>query len=320
MKKIFCIVVLAILPLVSSTWTCQALAYTVTGDISSGWGISGGDLWYDVFKETATSSADGKSGLINNPVYGTNKYNTINHNWIEGDYVLVTGASGQALYSIGELDPRFGNGTVTVSANGSGGYDLSGIGRSVTDITNISVIHAADVWYGYASMPASTGVTITGTDSASYSIAQLAAMTPVTYTATYTNKTTDRTGPTIVDVLKAAGVDTNNMLSYVIASSTDGYKTVLSMYELTHLSENEASNYAIANGQSPHTLGVLDMLSLNESSGIRSVITADVNSGRWGKAFSTLDVHATPEPATLALMGIGALGAVIMRKRVDRIE
>ena len=75
-----------------------------------------------------------------------------------------------------------------------------------------------------------------------------------------------------------------NIFSYVIATSTDGYKTVLSMYELTDVNVNEAGNYFLASGQDPHTSGVLDMLSLsNGSSGIRSVITADVNNGRWGK-------------------------------------
>ena len=43
-------------------WSGSARAYTVTGDVTSGSGTKGGDLWYDVLKETATSTAGGYDG------------------------------------------------------------------------------------------------------------------------------------------------------------------------------------------------------------------------------------------------------------------
>jgi hypothetical protein len=330
MKRTFGFVLLMVISVMFLAWTGPVQAYTVSGDIASGWGTTGGSLWYDVLKETATSSVAGANGLIKNPVYGSNIYNMTNHNWIEGDYVVAKGASGSALYSVGELDPRFGNSAVTLTANGST-YDLSGAGRSVTGVTNITVVHAADVWSGYASLPASTGVTVknNGTTAASYTKAALATTgNQVTYTATYNGSTVNRTGPTIASVLQAAGVNTGNMLSYVVATSTDGYKTVLSMYEVTHANANEATNYGLASGQSPHTSGVLDLLSIgdtvgsttgaSENSGIRSVMTADVNNGRWGKALNELDVNPVPVPPSLFLLAPGLLGLMGLKKRFTR--
>jgi hypothetical protein len=331
MKRTFGFVLIIVFSVMFFAWAGPVQAYTVTGDINSSLaGYSGGDLWHAVLAETDTSSVAGANGAINNPVYGSNKYNTINHNWIEGDYVLVKGASGPALYSVGELDPRFGNSAVTLTASGST-YNLSGAGRSVTGVTDITVVHAADVWFGYASLPASTGVTVTGAGitSHTYAKADLQGMAAVTYTATYGGSTTNRHGPTLQTVLAAAGVNMSNMNQYVIATSTDGYKTILSMYELTHVNAQEALNYTLGDsgpGGLPHTTGVLDMLSLGgngytaEGSGIRSVITADVNNGRWGKALSGLEVEAAPVPVppSLFLLAPGLAGLAAARRRFKK--
>ncbi len=333
MRKHYGLIWFIVLSVMFIAWSSPVqAAYTVTGDIGQAWdkntntystyGTTGGSLWFDVFKETSSSSAGGADGTYSKGVINrvnNNTYNSINHNWIEGDYVLVTGASGKALYSIGEIDPRFGNSTVTLTdSNSDGIYDLSGAGRSVTGVTDIEVVHAADVWVGYGTLTKSTGVTVSGAASASYTLVELQAMPSVTYTATYSNKTTSRTGPTIASVLEAAGVDTGNLLSYAVAISSDGYKTILSMYELKNVNENEDTNYALANGQSPHTSGVLDMLSVNgEGSGVRSVITADVNNGRWGKGLTEINVSAVPLPPSLLLLAPGLLGLIGLRKRMQ---
>ena len=327
MKRTFGFVLLIVVSVMFLAWAGPVQAYNVSGDIASGWGTTGGNLWYDVFKETATSSVAGADGLIKNPVYGSNPVNMTNHNWIEGDYVVVKGASGSALYSLGELDPRFGNSAVTLTASGST-YNLSGAGRSVTGVTDIAVVHAADVWSGYMSLTNSTGVTVkNGGTSTTYSKAQLAGMTSVTYIATYPNNahppvnvTSTRTGPTLLTVLQAAGVNTSNMNQYVIATATDGYKTVLSMYELANVNANEAANYALASGQSPHTAGVLDIVSAgsNETAGPRLVLTADVNNGRWVKALSGVEVNPVPVPPSLFLLAPGLMGLVAARRRFKK--
>ena len=110
-------------PVQADTAPGPVQTYTVTGDVTSGWGTNGGNLWYDVLKETATSTAGGYDGtytrgvIVRPPTTALlpNPVNPTNHNWVEVDYILVTGRNGhRALYSVGELDPRFGNGTVTL--------------------------------------------------------------------------------------------------------------------------------------------------------------------------------------------------------------
>lgn len=159
-------------------------------------------------------------------------------NYFLGDLVLVTGWHGSAtLFSVGELDPRLGNATVNLSQV-NGHYDLLGPGRAVQNVSNINVVHAVDVikfahgqttthFYSLRLVVSGEGIV-----PKPYDYNALNAMPQTTSTTLYNSYS--YTGPTLLSVLQASGVDTKDMNSYVIVSATDGYATVLSMYEVTH--------------------------------------------------------------------------------------
>jgi hypothetical protein len=255
MKKNFGFVMAVAVLATILAWTGSVQAYTVTGNVTSGWGTTGGDLWYDILKETASSTAgqyddvgDNPCGVIVRPPTTQDLPNPLdftNHNWIEVDYILATGWFGhRVLYSVGELDPRFGNGTVTVNCDKKGRCGLTGLGRDIYGLANIDVVRAftqiksvkvdgvSDV-HPYSPALVVSGV---GIRPQSYDLAALQAMPQVTFddTTTTSNTIGTWTGPTLLDVLKDAGVDTRDMDSYIIVQATDGYATLLSMYEATH--------------------------------------------------------------------------------------
>jgi hypothetical protein len=258
MKKHFGIVMAVAALAMVLAWTGSVQAYTVTGDVTPGWGTLGGSLWYDVLKETASSTAGGYDpqtyGVMVRPPTTTdlpNPINPTNHNWTEVNYLLVTGQFGQrALYSVGELDPRFGNKTATLTCksgnkkgrgcDNNGQCDLVGAGREVKKVSNIEVVHAFTHMKGVPGdvHPFSPWLVVSGAGITpkTYDLADLQAMHQVTFDASTSTSNTKGiwTGPRLVDVLKASGVDTKDMDSYIIVQATDGYSTLLSMYEATH--------------------------------------------------------------------------------------
>ncbi len=231
---------------------CPAQGYTVTGAVTPGWGTTGGDLWHDVLKETASSTSGQHDDVGGNP-YGVvvrppttqdlpNRLSPTNHNWTEVNYILVTGRGGQkALFSVGELDPRFGNKPLTLTLNkNKKDYDMAGLSREVKKVCNIEVVHA------FTNMKNAIGggrifspmlvVSGAGITPKTYDLTDLQALPQVMFDATTSSSNTrgNWTGPRLVDVLKDAGVDTRDMNSYIIVQSTDGYATLHSMYEATH--------------------------------------------------------------------------------------
>jgi len=310
-------------------WTGQVQGYEVRGDVTPGWGTSGGNLWYDVLKETATSTEGGYDDAATPPVYGVlvrppttkdfpNLINPTNHNWVEVDYILVTGADGhRALYSVGELDPRFGNGTVTITCSGSAknnrscnrGYhcDLAGLGRSVRNVSTIDAIHAFTHMKGVTVdgakdvHPFSPMLIVSGegVTPKTYNLAALQALPQVIFDASASTANTVGIwhGPRLVDVLKDAGVDTKDMNSYIIVQATDGYAAVLSMYEATQLT---GAQYAL--------LGISDTLNNTLNNGtctdavsanttckdggfVRLVLPKDLAAGRWTSNTSQIIVY-----------------------------
>lgn len=285
------------------TWAGPLHAYEVTGDVISGWGTTGGNFWYDVLKETATSSDGGYDGTYTRGVIARppttqispNSLNPTNHNWIEVDYFLVTGRNGhRALYSVGELDPRFGNGTVSLTLNPDGkDYDLIGEGRNVKKVVNIDVVHAFTNIKGVPNdvHPFSPSLIVSGEGITprSYDLAALQAMEQVTFDASSSTTNTKGvwTGPRLRDVLRDAGVDTEDMDSYIVVQSTDGYATVVSMYEATRLTGDQYAllaikdelNNSINNGTctDSETAGT----TCRDGGFVRSVMPKDLAAGRW---------------------------------------
>jgi len=331
MRKNLSIVMTAAALVVLLAWTGPVLAYEVTGDVTPGWGTAGGSLWYNVFKETDFSSAgtsDLPFGVIVRPPYDLTTglsylINSSLHNWIEGDFVVVTGwDGGRVLYSIGELDPRFGNETVTLTQEkNKRDYDLAGAGRSVVNVVDIDVIHAVDVVKGaYDSIyPYSIELVVSGEGITpkKYQLADLQAMHQVTFDASSSTTNTQGvwTGPTLADVLKASGVDTTDMDSYIVVVATDAYATAVSMYEATHTVSNGQTKlpllatYGIAPSSGPYPAAVSlfeqqvncqlsPPPSISQSSSsccgdgfVRLALPEDANAGRWVSNVYSIIVH-----------------------------
>jgi hypothetical protein len=309
MKKNFVFMMAVTALVVVLSWRGPVRAYEVTGDVTSGWSSEGGDLWYDVLKETATSTAgqyddagDNPHGVLVRPPTTKSLPNPLsptNHNWIEVDYILVTGRGGQrVLYSVGELDPRFGNEAVTLTLNrNKRDYDLAGAGRAVKMVGTIEVVHAftniksvPNDARPYSPMLVVSGAGIT---PQTYDLADLQAMGQVTFDASSSKTNTYGiwTGPRLLDVLNASGVDTKNMNSYIIVQGADGYATLLSMYEVTHnagacplASECPLPLLAIS-GCFPDTgkcsINCGSSCSKGENGFVRTALPKDLAAGRW---------------------------------------
>jgi hypothetical protein len=103
---------------------------------------------------------------------------------------------------------------------------------------------------------------------------------------TYTNTSgATWTGPTLLSLLKASGVDTKVMNSYVVVSATDGYATVLSMYEVTHKTGAQYDLIAISASDGELNEGPWTSptkgLNQNDNGFARLVIPGDKGAGRW---------------------------------------
>ena len=110
-----------------------------------------------------------------------------------------------------------------------------------------------------------------------YDLADLEAMKQETFDASSstTNTVGKWTGPTLVSVLNASGVDTRDMDSYVVVQATDGYAAVLSMYEATHMTGAQYALLAISASDNSINKGG------NDSGLARLILPNDNVAGRW---------------------------------------
>jgi len=255
MKKNYCFAILAVMATLFIL-RAQALAYRVSGYVDHpGEYSTQGSLW-TVLQGTApiNNTTPYAYPCTTDPTvavpcitYPTPPWdmNTMNHDWADSNYVVVTGRDdSRALYSVGELDPNFGNAAVTITCSRPDRCSLSGEGRTVHHVTDIEVVHAVSIiklsggifpfTHFYSPYVIVSGAGIT---SRTYALADLLVMPQETFNAS--NSTTKTkgvwTGPTLLSVLKASGIDTGDMDSYIVVQATDGYSTVLSMYEATQV-------------------------------------------------------------------------------------
>lgn len=176
------------------------------------------------------------------------------HNDLLGKYVVATGSDGyRAVFAMGELSPDFGNrasqvvyaettngtsaalaapdGPLRVTAPG----DVKG-GRYVSGLVKLEVRGATSTATGTGG-GASTQFQLSGAIArpATFNLAALQALTPVTRTIganTYT-------GVSLWDLVNAAGLNTNAAVKndllgfYVVATGSDGYRTVISLAEIS---------------------------------------------------------------------------------------
>ncbi len=272
----FIMAIAALVMLLSSSGS--VFACTVQGDFNTPgtYSCTAEDLW---------TMLEGPGGGISQP---SPPMNPSNHNWREGDYVLVTGKDGsRALYSVGELDTNFapaGMGA-TLTLDKKGGCDLAGEGRAVKDVSNIDVVKAVPVGKGVETVhPFSTLLVVSGEGITpqTYNLADLQAMTQETFNASSSTTNTNGiwTGPTLLSVLEASGVDTRDMNSYVVVSATDGYATVLSMYEVTHMTGAQFDLLAISSA-SGTAINCGTSCTAGDNGFARLILPNDTAAGRW---------------------------------------
>jgi hypothetical protein len=299
MKKHLCVVVFLAAAMALFGSTGPVLAYTVAGDFATPGTYTlatGGNLW---------TLLEGTGGGIKG---GT-------ENAIEGDYVVVTGAGGSmALYAVGELDTKFSTQSVMLTPAGSG-FDLSGEGRTVDNVTSINVVHAVDVIKG-GPYSYSTGLTVSGTGITprTYNLAGLLALTPSYYVGT----SSTYWGPTLSSLLNNSGVNTSNMLSYVVVTATDGYATVLSMYEVTHMTGTQYDLIAYSATDGELNEGKWSSGTKNDNGFARLIVPGDKGPGRWVSNVNGLEVAAVPVPSGLFLFAPGLAGLAAMRRRFKK--
>jgi len=295
MKKNFALIVAisALVMLLSSSGPVFAHGvngdFSITGDFNTVpctvTPSTGGDLW------TLLEDTCGGISQTSPPM------NPTNHNWIEGDYVLVTGKHGsKALFSVGELDTKFapaGTGA-TLTLDKKGGYDLAGEGRTVQNVCNIDVVKAVPIGKGVETVhPFSTLLIVSGEGITprTYNLTDLEAMTQETFDASSSTTNTKGvwTGPTLLSVLEASGIDTRDMNSFLVVSATDGYATVISMYEATHMTGAQYALLAIKASD-----GSINGTTSSDSGLARLILPNDTAAGRWVSNVDQIVVHKLP--------------------------
>ncbi|WP_428492575.1 hypothetical protein [Rhodopila sp.] len=237
-------------------------------------------------------------------------------------YVIATGADGyQATFSLGEIDPMFGNQPVLVAYADAAGQlgphasdglarmvvpgDLAG-GRYVSDLVSLQVAGLPEP--GPSGPGGGPGGGAGGTSpqaTLSGAVADPTIVTPetlsqlynaTTETATYlagSASTTDTyTGVSLWTLIQGAGLLTdpavkNDLLGFaVVATGSDGYRAVISLGEIAPNFGNQQDlvAYADSNGQ----------LGPNGSDGaLRLVVPGDQAGGRYVSNLVSLQVIDT---------------------------
>ena len=249
-------------------------------------------------------------------------------------YVLATGTDGyRVVYSLGELDPAFGNRADLVAtqetisgktaplagdgfARSTAPGDVKG-GRYVANLASLDVRPSGSTTTGTGG-GTSDHFSVDGAvaHGRNFDLAALKALPAVTETVggvTYT-------GVSVWDLLNGkAGIITdpavkNDILDkYVVATGSDGYKTLVSMGEIDPAFGNQPDLVAYAADGQP----------LDANGFARLVVPNDAKAGRWVSNLVDLQVFSAapvPEPASalMLLAGAGLLARGARRRRVTR--
>ncbi len=250
-------------------------------------------------------------------------------------YVVATGSDGyRTVLSMGELNPGFGNRpdlvayaeTINgVSAPlGSDGFaritapgDVKG-GRYISNLIDLDVRSSGSTQAGTGG-GVSAQFSVTGAVTAAKSF-DLAALEELPFVEQTVNGLLYR-GVSFWDLLNttvglntsAAGQKNPELAMYVVATGSDGYKSVFSLGELSPSFGGQADMIAYS----------VDGQSLGNNGFARLVVPGDVKAGRWVSNLVSLEVFtaaAVPEPASHALMlvGLAAVGWVARRRQAMR--
>ena len=249
-------------------------------------------------------------------------------------YVLATGTDGyRVVFSMGELSPAFGNRpdlvatqetiagkTAPLAADGLARVTAPGDakgGRYVSNLASLTVRASGSTTTASDGGPSSR-FTVDGgvVHAGSFDLAALKALPAVTEIVGGVSYT----GVSLWDFLNGtAGIVTdpavkNDLLDkYVVATGSDGYKTLLSMGELSPAFGNQPDFIAYAADGQP----------LGANGFARLIVPNDAKAGRWVSDLVDLQVFSAapvPEPSTalLLLAGAGLLARTSRRARVTR--
>ena len=274
---------------------------TLGGDTFTGlnlWSLLGGN-------STGTTSNITTVGGGNNPILR--------------NYILATGGGGKtSLLSVGEIDPFFGGTGLPYLV----AYQLNGAtlaspilvvpqdttrSRFVTGLDQLVIATVPMAPQGPRSVTQSftlSGVAMPGT----FTTADLTPPTTVSNVTFLSGNTptgpNSYTGVDLWNFLVAAGLLSNPLNSYVLATGSDGFRVLFSLAELDPAFGARTDLLADSiDGGAPGT-------SLGSNGFFRTVIPGDLHGGRFVSNVASLAVGAVPEPATLLLVGVGmcALG------------
>lgn len=264
----------------------------------------------------------GQAGIPTNPA-------------VKGDllrkFVIAVGTDGyQAVFSLGELSPEFGNGQSLVAyAEETGGTtlplggdgfarttapgDTKG-GRYVSNLVGLEVQPSASVQGGTGG-GVSTSFTVSGAVNhvLAFEANSLDALGLTPRTQTVGGDIYG--GYSLWDVLNSPdiGIATdpaikNDILSfYVAATGSDGYQTVLSMGELSPDFGNQPDLLALTFNGAP----------VGDKGFARLIVPDDARRGRWVSNLISLEVFRAdyvPIPATWSLVALGILGLAARRR------
>ena len=288
----------------------------------------------DTFTSGPASQTHAYSGPTWSVVNATGIQTTSAKNDLLNRYVLATGSDGyRVVFSMGELSPAFGNRadlvatqetiagkTAPLTADGlarvTAPGDVKG-GRYVSNLASLTVrasgATTAGSGGGHSDHLAVDGAVV---HAGSFDLAALKAL-PVT---TETVGGVTYTGVSVWDLLNGtAGIVTdpaikNDILDkYLVATGSDGYRTLLSMGEIDPAFGNQPDLIAYAADGQP----------LDASGFARLIVPNDAKAGRWVSNLVDLQVFSAapvPEPASalMLLAGAGLLARTARRARVTR--
>ena len=275
--------------------------------------------------QSHTYKGTGLWGVLN----GAGIVTTGAKNDILNRYVLATGSDGyKVVFSLGELNPNFGNrpdllayseqvgsswaplgadGFARVTAPG----DAKG-GRYVSNLVNLDVRASGSTKSGTGG-GVSTQFTVSGqvNKTMSFDLAALKILPSVTQTV----GTSTYTGVSLWSLLDSTvGISTNSAIKndilsmYVVATGSDGYKSVFSMGELNPAFGNQPDLIAYSLNGDP----------LTTNGFARLVVPNDVKAGRHVSNLVSLEVcratSAVPEPEAMVLAGAGLMALLLIKR------
>lgn len=298
----------------------QALPGAITQTVSYS---AGGVPQTRTYTGTSLWGMINQAGIVNNPAVKNDVLNK---------YVVATGTDGyRSVFSLGELNPNFGNRASIVAyaeivggvaqSLGDDGFarvtapgDVRG-GRYVSNLVSLDVQSSASTHTGTGG-GISSQFSVTG-DVLNPGFFDLAALQALP-TTTRVVDSVSYTGVSFWSLLNAAvGISLDPLVhndvlgKYVVATGSDGYKSVFSLGELHPNFGNQPDLIAFD----------ADGAGLGNDGFARLIVPNDDRHGRWVSNLVSLEVFSAaapvPEPATYLLMlaGMGLIAARASRQR-----